>query len=251
MPGRVNGKVCIVTGAAMGIGKATAELLAAEGASVVLTDINEAAGEASAASIVHEGGKALFLLQDVSNEPSWIKVIEETCENFGGLDVLVNNAGILLMKPLVETTLDDWNQVLRVNVTSVFLGTRAAFEPMRTRGGGSIINLSSIYGLVGAPTAAAYEASKGAIRLFTKGAATEYAEFGIRVNSLHPGVIDSPMANHLLKDDTIKNAVLGPTLLGRPGLPLEIASAALYLASDESSFVVGSEMVVDGGYSCN
>ena len=155
------------------------------------------------------------------------------------------------MKPLQETSLEEWNEIFRVNVTSVFLGTKFAFEPMCTRNGGSIVNLSSIYGLVGAPMAAAYEASKGAIRLFTKGAATEYAAHGIRVNSLHPGVIDTPMAEHLLKDTEIKNAVLGPTLLGRAGKPDEIASAALYLASDESSFVVGTEMVVDGGYTCN
>ena len=248
--GRVTGKICLVTGAATGIGKASSEMLAREGATVVLTDINDTCKKTTDA-IVDNGGKATFLRHDVTNEQGWNNVLEHTCKEFGGLDVLVNNAGILVMKPLVDTTLEEWERVLKVNVTSVFLGTRAAFEPMRSRGGGSIINLSSIYGLVGAPTAAAYEASKGAIRLFTKGAATEYAEFGIRVNSLHPGVIDTPMASHLLEDDNVKKAVLGPTLLGRPGLPAEIASAVLYLASDESSFMVGSELVVDGGYSCN
>ena len=193
----------------------------------------------------------MFIQHDVTSESDWNTVIEKASSEFDGVDVLVNNAGILLLKPLVETTLEEWQRVLNVNVTSTFLGTRAVFETMRSKGGGSIINLSSIYGLVGAPHAAAYQASKGAVRLFSKGAAAEYAEFGIRVNSLHPGVIDTPMAHHLLVEDEVKNAVLGPTLLKRAGLAEEIAPAVLFLASDESSFVVGSEMVVDGGYSAN
>ena len=248
--GRVEGKVCLVTGAANGIGRATAQRLASEGGLIVATDINKE-GEKVVDEILEKGGDAIFLVQDVTDEKHWEKSIEQCCSRFGGLDVLINNAGILLMKPLQETSLAEWNEIFRVNVTSIFLGTKLAFEPMRARGGGSIVNLSSIYGLVGAPTAAAYEASKGAIRLFSKGAATEYASHGIRVNSLHPGVIDTPMAEHLLKDNEIKTAVLGPTLLGRAGTAEEIAGAALYLASDESSFVVGTELIVDGGYTCN
>ena len=248
--GRVEGKICIVTGAANGIGKATAQRLASEGGKIVATDIDKEC-QKTVDEIVDSGGEAIFLPHDVTKEKDWDMVIEQCSSRFGGLDVLINNPGVLLMKPLQETSLEEWNEIFRVNVTSIFLGTKFAFEPMCTRNGGSIVNLSSIYGLVGAPMAAAYEASKGAIRLFTKGAATEYAAHGIRVNSLHPGVIDTPMAEHLLEDTEIKNAVLGPTLLGRAGTADEIANAALYLASDESSFVVGTEMVVDGGYTCN
>lgn len=249
--GRVENKVAMITGAAKGIGRACAELLAREGAKVVLTDIDAESGESVVKGIGQAGGEALFLHHDVTDEARWDEIMAEITAQFGGLDVLVNNAGILLMKPIGETSVDEWEQVFSVNVKSAFLGTRAALAPMRARGGGSIINLSSIYGLVGAPHAAAYQASKGAVRLFSKGAAAEYAEFGIRVNSLHPGVIDTPMAHHLLVDEEVRNAVLGPTLLGRAGSPEEIAPAVLFLASDEASFMCGSEMVVDGGYSSN
>lgn len=249
--GRVQNKSIVVTGAAKGIGRACATLLAHEGAKVVISDIDTKLGEEAASEISDNGGEAMFIQHDVTSESDWDTVIEKASSEFDGVDVLVNNAGILLLKPLVETTLEEWQRVLNVNVTSTFLGTRAVFETMRSKGSGSIINLSSIYGLVGAPHAAAYQASKGAVRLFSKGAAAEYAEFGIRVNSLHPGVIDTPMAHHLLIEDEVKNAVLGPTLLKRAGLAEEIAPAVLFLASDESSFVVGSEMVVDGGYSAN
>ena len=249
--GRVQNKSIVVTGAAKGIGRACATLLAHEGAKVVISDIDTKLGEEAASEISDNGGEAMFIQHDVTSESDWDTVIEKASSEFDGVDVLVNNAGILLLKPLVETTLEEWQRVLNVNVTSTFLGTRAVFETMRSKGSGSIINLSSIYGLVGAPHAAAYQASKGAVRLFSKGAAAEYAEFGIRVNSLHPGVIDTPMAHHLLIEDEVKNAVLGPTLLKRAGLAEEIAPAVLFLASDESSFVVGSEMVIDGGYSAN
>ena len=249
--GRVEGKSIIVTGGAKGIGRACCESLAREGAQIVLADIDEKLGLQATEEIQKNGNNALFFRHDVTSESSWDELTACATVEFGGVDVLVNNAGILLMKPLTETTLEEWNNVLNVNVTGTFLGTRAVFQTMRNKGGGSIINLSSIYGLVGAPQAAAYEASKGAVRLFSKGAATEYAEYGIRVNSVHPGVIDTPMAHHLLLEEEMKNAVLGPTLLKRAGLPEEIATAVLFLASDESSFMVGSEMVVDGGYSCN
>lgn len=249
--GRVKDKVAIVTGAAKGIGRACAELLAREGAKVVVTDIDVDLGQEVVTGITQNGGEAMLLQQDVTNEARWVEVMTEVTTRLGGLDVLVNNAGVLLMKPISDTSVQEWEQIFSTNVKSVFLGTRAALEPMQARGGGSIVNVSSIYGLVGAPQAAAYQASKGAVRLFSKGAAVEYAEHGIRVNSLHPGVIDTPMAHHLLVDDDVKDAVLGPTLLKRAGLAAEIANAVLFLASDEASFVVGAEMVVDGGYSCN
>jgi cyclopentanol dehydrogenase len=161
---------------------------------------------------------------------------------------MVNNAGILIMKPLEDTTTEDWDRIFDINVKGVFFGTKCVLPAMKKAGGGSIINISSIYGLVGAPMAAAYEASKGAVRLFTKACAADLAAYNIRVNSVHPGVIDTPMTKDLLADPAVKTALLGTTILKRPATPQEVANAVLFLASDESSFVDGAEMVVDGGY---
>lgn len=245
---RVAGKVAIVTGGALGMGRAHAELLAAEGAKVVVTDVNEAEGRVTVKRICDKGGEALFLKHNVTSEAEWKTVVKEAVARYGKVDVLVNNAGILIMKPIDETSAEEWDRVFDINVKGVFLGCKAVVPAMQKAGGGSIINISSIYGLVGAPGAAAYEASKGAVRLMTKAAAIDLARYHIRVNSVHPGVIRTEMTKDLLADPTIAKALLGTTILGRPAEPVEVSYAVLFLASDESSFMDGSELVVDGGY---
>lgn len=250
--GRVSGKVALVTGAAMGMGQAHSELLAAEGAYVFVCDIDEVKGRGVVDRIGGMGGKAEFLKLDVTKESDWEQTIKTIHDRSGRLDILVNNAGILLLKAAHETTPAEWDKLFDVNVKGVFLGIRAGVPLMKDGGGGSIINISSIYGLVGAPTAGAYIASKGAVRLLTKSCAVDLAPFKIRVNSIHPGVIDTPMTKDLLhSDEATRQAILGPTLLGRACQPKEVSQAVLFLASDESSFVHGAELVVDGGYVAN
>ena len=246
--GRVAGKVALVTGAAMGMGKTHAELLAKEGAKVIVTDVDEAAGKKVAEGIRRGGGDADYYKLDVAKHAQWKQVVAKVVKKDGKIDILVNNAGIFVMKPIEDTSEADWDRLFDVNVKGVFFGTKAVAPAMKKNGGGSIINISSIYGLVGAPMAAAYEATKGAVRLFTKGCAADLAVHKIRVNSVHPGVIDTPMTKDLLADPAIKKAVLGTTILARPAAPTEVSYAVLFLASDESSFVVGAEIVVDGGY---
>lgn len=250
--GRVSGKVALVTGAAMGMGKTHSELLAREGAQVFVTDRDVAAGEAVAKGIVAAGGKAEFIKHDVTSESDWNNVVATVRKKAGRLDILVNNAGILILKPLHETAPEEFDMTFNVNVKGVYLGIRAAVPLMKESGKASIINISSIYGIIGAPMAGAYISSKGAVRLMTKSCAVDLADFGIRVNSIHPGVIDTPMTKDLLHTDpAIRAAVLGPTLLKRPCRPEEVSNAVLFLASDESSFVHGAELVVDGGYTAN
>lgn len=250
--GRVSGKVALVTGGAMGMGKSHSELLAREGAHVFVTDRDVAAGEAVVKGIVAAGGKADFIKHDVTSESEWNNAIATVRQKAGRLDVLVNNAGILILKPLHETPPEDFDMTFNVNVKGVYLGIRAAVPLMKGSGKASIVNISSIYGIIGAPMAGAYISSKGAVRLMTKSCAVDLAEFGIRVNSIHPGVIDTPMTKGLLHtDEATRQAVLGPTLLKRPSRPEEVSNAVLFLASDESSFVHGAEMVVDGGYTAN
>lgn len=248
MAGRMSGKVAIVTGAAQGMGRSHALLLAAEGANVVLTDVREGAGKAVAEEIIDAGGSARFIAHDVTRSADWQHVLEETVKEFGKLDVLINNAGILILKPLDETDEEEWDRTLDINAKGTFLGCKLAAPVLQAAGGGSIVNISSIYGLIGAPSAAAYQASKGAVRLLTKAAAVDLAKYGIRVNSVHPGVIDTEMTEELMATPESTKAVLGTTILGRPGRPEEVSQAVLFLASDESSFVTGSELVVDGGY---
>ncbi|MDI3263118.1 MAG: glucose 1-dehydrogenase [Fulvimonas sp.] len=248
---RVKDKVILVTGAAMGMGQSHSELLAAEGARVFVADLNAALGEAVAEGIRQRGGQAEFLKLDVTAEADWNAAVARIIERAGRIDVLVNNAGILISKPVQDTTNEDWDRIFAVNVRGTFLGTRAVIPHMRQAGRGNIINISSIYGLVGAPNACAYEASKGAVRLFTKACAADLAPFGIRVNSIHPGVIETPMTREALADKAHLEQLLGPTLLKRPAKPIEVSQAVLFLASDESSFVHGAELVVDGGYTAN
>jgi 3(or 17)beta-hydroxysteroid dehydrogenase len=256
--GRVQDKVAIVTGAALGIGAATARLLAREGARVVLTDLREKEGEAVAAAIRATGAEAVFLAQDVTDEAAWEAVMAATLGRFGRLDVLVNNAGVAGKGgPPDEQTLEDWRRLMAVNLDGVFLGTKHAIRAMkanRPRPGGSIVNLSSILGLVGGTRNGAYVASKGAERLYTKSAALACARegSGVRVNSVHPGYIETTLVEESFAQNEDpaelrrRTEALHP--LGHLGEPEDIAFGILYLASDEAKFVTGSELVIDGGY---
>lgn len=248
---RVQDKVILVTGGAMGMGQSHSELLASQGAWVFVADVNQTQGQSTVDGIRKNGGKADFLKLDVTQEAEWNAAVNQIVERAGRLDVLVNNAGILILKPVQDTSNQEWDRIFDVNVRSVFIGTRAVIPVMQKQGGGTIVNVSSIYGLVGAPGASAYEASKGAVRLFTKSCAVDLAPFNIRVNSVHPGVIETQMTKALLDDPVVRPLLLGPTLLKRPAQPIEVSQAVLFLSSDESSFVHGAELVVDGGYTAN
>ncbi|MBV1906131.1 MAG: glucose 1-dehydrogenase [Pseudomonadales bacterium] len=246
--GRIQNKVCLITGAALGMGREHALLLAEEGARLILTDINTADGEAIAKQINGSGGEAIFIKHDASSEEDWQHVVEKGTRHFGKIDVLVNNAGVFVLKPIQETSTEEWDFVQSVNTRGVFFGIKYILPAMQIAGGGSIINISSIYGIIGAPNASAYQASKGAVRLLTKSAAVEYAEFNIRVNSVHPGVIATNMTKDLLADDATTEALLGSAIIRRAAQPKEISWGVLFLASDESSYMTGSELVIDGGY---
>lgn len=250
--GRVSGKVALVTGAALGIGKACAELLAREGAKVVVTDIKAEQGQAVAEHIKRQGGEAIFVQHDAADENQWQQAIAAALAAFGKLHIVVNNAGIALGKNVEDTTLAEWRKVQDINLDGVFLGTKYGIEALRKSGGGSIINLSSIEGLIGDPDLAAYNASKGGVRIFTKSAALHCAKsgYGIRINSVHPGYIWTPMVEDVSqgKDSEKYKQLVGLHPIGHLGEPDDIAYGILYLASDESKFVTGSELVIDGGY---
>ena len=253
---RVAGKVAMVTGAAAGIGEATARLLAREGANVVLTDVDDSAGARIADEIVAAGANALYLHHDVSSEAHWQAAVRIAVERFGRLDVLVNNAGIAWGGPPEEESLERWRKLMSVNLDGVFLGTRQAILAMKRQApaGGSIINISSIEGLVGDPNLSTYNASKGGVRLYTKAVALYCARsrLNIRVNSVHPGYVWTPMVEDYLESQG--DAKAGRTALdalhpiGHVGEPDDVAYGVLYLASDESKFVTGAELVIDGGY---
>ncbi len=250
---RVKGKIALVTGASLGLGRAMALLLASEGARVILTDVRDAEGGALTDEIVGRGSEAMYLHHDVASEADWARVMATTASRFGPLDILVNNAGVALSANVEETTLEKWRWLMSINLDGVFLGTRAAIAAMKDRGG-SIINLSSIEGLIGDPNLAAYNASKGGVRIFTKSAALHCAKAGykIRVNSVHPGYILTPMvegyAGCQADPEAAKAALAALHPVGHLGEPDDIAYGVLYLASDESKFVTGAELVIDGGY---
>jgi 3(or 17)beta-hydroxysteroid dehydrogenase len=250
--GRVQDKVAIVTGGAGGLGRAEALLLAKEGAKVVITDLDQAAIETVAADIVGLGGKALATKHDVTSESEWGSVIERTLKEFGRLDVLVNNAGVIIYKTIEDTSLAEWQWLMRVNLDGVFLGTKVAIAAMRRTGGGSIINIASVAGLIGNPDASAYHASKGGVRSFSRAAAIECSKAGygynIRVNSIYPGVIETKMADDLKLDESKYRTALSWHAMGHFGEPQDVAYGVLYLASDESKFLTGSELVIDGGW---
>jgi len=241
-------KVALISGGARGMGAAEARMFAREGAKVVIGDVLDAEGTRVAAEIAESGGDALFVHLDVTHEEDWRSAIGAATSSFGKLDILVNNAGIWRRGRVEDTTVEDWDMILDVNAKGVFLGTKLAIPEMRKAGGGSIINISSTAGLVGGPRSSAYTASKGAVRLFTKATAVQYAQDGIRANSIHPGPIDTPMIQQVWHgEEQSREAALARTPLGRIGTPEDIAYGVLFLASDESSFMTGSELVIDGG----
>ncbi len=245
---KLENKVAIVTGAARGMGKEEAKLFAKEGAKVVVADIIENEAEEVAKEIIQNGGEAMAYKLDVSKAKNWEKMVEAVVEKWGKVDVLVNNAGILSLTGVEDTTEEEWDKVMAVNAKGNFLGVKYVLPAMKKAQKGSIINISSIFGLIGSGASAAYHASKGAVRLFTKTVAAELAKYNIRVNSIHPGVIRTAMTDELLKDPANTKNLLGTTVLGRPAESIEVAYGALFLASDESSYMTGSELVIDGGY---
>jgi len=250
---RLRDKIAIVTGAAAGIGLATARRFAQEGARTMLTDINLDAVAAAAKTLLAEGHEVAFLHHDVASPGDWDRVIEATCSRWQCLDVLVNNAGITRAASIEDTSWEIWRQVLAINLDGVYLGTRAAVERMKGNGarGGSIVNLASIYGMVGEPVSAAYNAAKGGVRIFSKSVAVHCARQGypVRVNCVCPGFIETQMVHTLPPDvaNMFRQKVQTSTPMGRLGQPEEVASAVLFLASDEASFVTGMDLVVDGG----
>jgi NAD(P)-dependent dehydrogenase (short-subunit alcohol dehydrogenase family) len=257
--GQVEGKIAIVTGGASGIGAACAETLAREGASVLVTDIDEPRGSALVAAIGAAGGKAIFLPQDVTDEPRWREVVAETEGRYGRLDILVANAGIGIMAATItEMSLEDWRRQTAINLDGVFLSVKHCLPLMRKSGGGSIVMTSSIAGLRGSATLAGYCATKGGVRLFAKAIAMECASLrdGVRVNSVHPGIIDTPIWEKIRPDlaaegsnerlDIEEHGRRGAPL-GRVGTPQDIANGVLFLASDAASYITGAELVIDGG----
>ncbi|MGJ8628954.1 MAG: SDR family NAD(P)-dependent oxidoreductase [Sulfitobacter sp.] len=246
--GRVEGKIAIVTGGALGMGRAFCDLLAQEGATIVLADVDEENGKAAAAEITKAGGKASFVKLDVSSEADWRALAKKVDAEHGKADILVSNAGIYLSGTTENTPVDEWDKMFSVNAKGVFLGSKTVIPLMRKAGSGSIVNISSNWGIVGFPDAAAYCATKGAVRLLTKATATEVAVDGIRVNSVHPSLTITHLSKDIVKDPEVTKQLLGPSLLGRPAEPEEIANGVLFLASDESRYMTGSELVIDGGY---
>ena len=246
---RLTGKVALISGGARGMGAAEARLFAAEGAKVVIGDVLEAQGHEVEAEIKAAGGEAVFVRLDVTDEADWQRAVETAVSQFGQLHILVNNAGVSGQGRVEDVTLAEWNRVMDINSTGVFLGTKTAIPAMRQAGGGSIVNISSQLGLVGVDNSSPqYQASKGSVRLLTKATAIQYAQDGIRVNSVHPGPIETPMTEARRSDPEVRALTLSRIPLGRYGQPADVAMGVLYLASDEASFITGSELVIDGGW---
>jgi NAD(P)-dependent dehydrogenase (short-subunit alcohol dehydrogenase family) len=246
---RLAGKVALISGGARGMGAAEARLFASEGAKVVIGDILEVLGRTVEAEIKASGGEAVFVPLDVTREVDWQQAVRTAVDRFGPLNILVNNAGVSGHGRVESVTLEEWNRVMDINSTGVFLGTKTAIPAMRQAGGGSIINISSQLGLVGVDNSSPqYQASKGAVRLLTKATAMQYAGEGIRVNSVHPGPIETPITEARRADPEMVALTLARIPLGRYGKSEDVAYGVLYLASDESSFMTGSELVIDGGW---
>ena len=247
----VKDKVVMITGAAGGLGSEMARLLCKEGAKVFILDLDEEKGRQTAAEIVAGGGAAWFFKADVTSEADWQAAVNAAVTACGRLDVLVNNAGINIRKPVEEMNIDEWCTMMKVNTGSAFLGCKYAIPVMRKQGGGVIINTSSVCGLVGHKyTPEAYTASKGAVTMLTKAIASRYAKDGVRCNSIHPSTVDTPFVQVLFKDPERKAERLGEVPLGRLATAADVANAVLYLASEEASFINGVALPVDGGVTC-
>ena len=245
---RLEGKVALISGGARGLGAAEARLFAREGAKVGIADIREQEACALEAEIRESGGDAMYIRLDVTDERQWADAVHQMMTVYGRLDILVNNAGILEHGTVEETTAESWDRTMDVNSRGVFLGTKAAIPAMRESGGGSIVNISSVAGLIGG-LMTAYNASKGAVRLLTKSTAVQYAAEGIRVNSVHPGPTDTDMLNVFFREEGARERRAADTPIPRLGEPDDIAYGVLFLASDESSYMTGAELVIDGGNS--
>ena len=243
---RLENKVAIISGGSRGMGAFEAALFVQEGAKVIIGDVRDDEGRDLVRQI---GADAVYIHLDVTSESDWAAVVKEATDRYGKLDILVNNAGVSARGTIEETSAEDWDRVMGINAKGVFLGTRAAIPEMKRGGGGSIINISSQLGLVGmAESSPQYQSSKGAVRIFTKSAAIQYAPDGIRVNSVHPGPIVTPMTEARRSDVAVQEVMVSRIPLGRYGESEDVAYGVLYLASDESSFVTGSELVIDGGW---
>lgn len=246
--GRLEGKVILISGGAKGQGATESIMFAGEGAKIIIGDILDDEGLKVESQIRELGGDATFVHLDVTQESDWDNAVKTAISSYGGLNVLVNNAGILIRKSIEDTTVEDWDRIMSINAKGVFLGTKAAIPALREAGGGSIINISSTAGLVSSSSgSASYTATKGAVRLFTKSTAIQYAKDGIRCNSVHPGPIETDMIHQSITDPDAMALRMEKLPMGRLGKPEEVANGVLYLASDESSFVTGSELVIDGG----
>ncbi|GAA1980323.1 glucose 1-dehydrogenase [Terrabacter lapilli] len=245
---RLEGRVALVTGAASGIGRATARRLAEEGAAVLLTDVNESLGAETTEQLKATGARVDFLRHDVTSEADWQVAVDQAVEEFGSLDILVNNAGMGDLAAIEDTTLADWERTISIDQTGVFLGMKTAAPHLKASGHGSVVNISSIFGTSGGfGGSPAYHAAKGAVRTLTKNIALHWAADGVRVNSVHPGFIDTPILEQA-KGTPIEQAMLDVTPMGRLGRPEEVAAGVAYLASDDASFVTGSELYIDGGF---
>ena len=245
---RLEGRVAIITGAASGIGKETAQRLAEEGAAVLITDIQVEAGEATVKEIEEAGGRAAFIRHDVTSEADWEAAMAKASEDLGGVDILVNNAGMGDIKPIEETTLAEWDRTVAIDQTGVFLGMKIAAPYLKRSEHASVINISSIFGTSGGfGVSPAYHAAKGAVRTLTKNVALHWATEGVRVNSIHPGFIATPILEQS-RNTPIWDGMVQLTPMARLGRPEDIAAGVAYLASDDAAFVTGLELYIDGGY---
>ena len=245
---RLANKVALISGGARGMGAVEARLFTQEGAKVCIADILEEQGRALAAEITDAGGDAMFVRLDVNSEREWTEAVDAVVSAYGRLDILVNNAGIYQRANVEETSSADWDRMLSINGRGVFIGTKAAIPAMRAAGGGSIVNISSVAGIIGSAGATAYNASKGAVRLLTKSTAVQHAAENIRANSVHPGPIETDMLDLVFPEEGMREARALNIPLGRMGRAEDVAKGVLFLASDESSYMTGSELVIDGGF---
>ena len=246
--GRLEGKIAVITGGADGMGASHCRIFAEEGARLIITDRRAEPGQKIADEIISKGGEAIFVEQDVASEDDWKKLAAIAMAHYGKIDILVNNAAIASFKSAKDTTLEEWNLIMDVTAKSIFLGCKYLLPALQASGGGSIVNISSISGMVGMPAQAVYQAAKGAVRVLSKSIAVDYAKYNIRCNSVHPGAVRTRGTSRVLQEPAFVKAILTNTILGRVAEPVELTYPVLFLASDESSFVNGAEIVVDGGY---